>query len=58
MEMILHHLPAMTVAEREQQVSHVSWPSMSSIIQKCLKQNQHDRPTMTQILEELKHLKI
>ena len=58
MEMILHRLPAMTVAGREQQASHVSWPPMSSLIKRCLKRNGHDRPTMTQILEELKQLKI
>ena len=58
MEMIFPRLPAMIVLEREQQVSRKSWPSMSSIIQRCLKQNQYDHPTMTQILEELKHLKI
>ena len=58
MEMILHRLPAMTVAEREQQASCVSWPPMSSIIKRCLKPNYLDRPTMTQILEELKQLKI
>ena len=54
MEMILHRLPAMTVAERKQQASRLSWPPMSSIVQRCLKENRHDRPTMTQILEELK----
>ena len=58
MEMILHRLPAVTVAEREQQASHVSWPPMSSLIRRCLKQNHQDRPTMSQILEELKQLKI
>ena len=57
-EMILHRLPGMTVAEREQQASRVSWPPMSSLIKRCLKPNCHDRPTMTQILEELKQLKI
>ena len=58
MEMILHRLPAMTVAERKQQASRLSWPPMSSIVQRCLKENRHDRPTMTQILEELKQLKL
>ena len=58
MEMILHLPPAVTVAEREQQANNVSWPPMSSLIKRCLKQSHHDRPTMTQILEELKQLKI
>ena len=58
MEMTLHHLPAMTVSEREQQASRILWPSMSSLIQRCLKANYHDRPTMIEILEELKLVKI
>ena len=58
MEMTLHRLPAMTVSEREQQASRIPWPPMSSLIQKCLKPNHHDRPTMIEILEELKRMKI
>ena len=58
MEMTLHRLPAMTVSEREQQASRIPWPPMSSLIQKCLKPNHHDRPTMIEILEELKQMKI
>ena len=58
MEMILHCLPAMTVAERKQQASHVSWPPMSSLIQRCLKQSCYDCPTMAHILEELERLKV
>ena len=58
MEMTLHRLPAMTVSEREQQASRIPWPPMSSLIQKCLKPNHHDRPTMIEILEELKLIKI
>ena len=58
MEMILHRPPAMTVPKREEQASHVSWPPMSSLIQRCLNQDRHHRPTMSQILDELKQLKI
>ena len=58
MEMILHHPPAMTVPKREEQASHVSWPPMSSLIQRCLNRDCHHRPTMSQILDQLKQLKI
>ena len=58
MEMILHRPPAMTVPKREEQASHVSWPPMSSLIQRCLNRDRHHRPTMSQILDELKQLKI
>ena len=56
MEMILHRPPAMTVPKREEQASYVSWPPMSSLIQRCLNQDCHCRPTMTQILDQLKEL--
>ena len=51
--MILHCPPAMTVAEKEEQAKRVSWPSMSSLIHRCLDQDRHRRPTMTQILNIL-----
>ena len=58
MEMILHCPPAMTVVEREQQASRVSWSPMSSLIQRCINQNRHRRPSMSQILYQLKLLKV
>ena len=58
MEMILHRPPAMTVPKREEQASYVSWPPMSSLIQRCLNQDCHCRPTMSQILDQLKELNI
>ena len=58
MEMILHRPPAMTVPKREEQASHVSWPPMSSLIQRCLNQDRRCRPTMSQILDQLKELNI
>ena len=58
MEMILHRPPAMTVPKREEQASHVSWPPMSSLIQRCLNRDHRRRPTMIQILDQLKQLKI
>ena len=51
--MILHRPPAMTVAEREQQAKRISWPSMSSLIHRCLDRDWHRRLTMTQILDLL-----
>ena len=58
MEMILHRPPAMTVIEREEQVSRVSWSPMSSLIQRCLNRDRQRRLNMTQILDQLKQLKV
>ena len=49
--MILHCPPATTVIEREEQAKRISWPSMSSLIHRCLDRDRHRRPTMTQILD-------
>ena len=57
MEMILHCPPAMTIPKREEQANHVSWPLMSSLIQRCLNRDRHCRPTMSQILDQLKQEK-
>ena len=58
MEMILHHPPAMTVIEREEQVSRVSWSPMSSLIRMSLNRDRQYRPNMTQIIDQLKQLKV
>ena len=58
MEMILCCPPAMTVPKREEQASLISWPPMSSLIQRCLNRDHHCRPTMIQILDQLKELNV
>ena len=58
MEMILHRPPAMTVIEREEQVSRVSWSPMSSLIQRCLNRDRQRRLNMTEIIDQLKQLKV
>ena len=53
MEMNLHSPPEMMTAERAQQSGTVSWSDMKSLIQRGLKANPRDRPTMVQVLESL-----
>ena len=57
-EMILHCPPAMSVEEREQQARRVFWPSMASLIKRCLNRDHSLRPTMRQILDDLTILKV
>ena len=57
-EMTLHCPPAMSVEEREQQARRVSWPSMASLIKRCLNRDHSLRPTMKQILDNLTILKV
>ena len=58
MEMNLCSPPEMTTAEREVQASDVSWSDMKSLIQRGLNANPRARPTMAQVIESLKRMKI
>ena len=58
MEMNLRCPPEMTTAERARQSGSVSWSSMRSLIQRGLNANPRDRPTMAQVVESLKRMKI
>ena len=58
MEMNLRCPPEMTIAERARQSGSVSWSDMKSLIQRGLKANPRDRPTMAQVVESLKRMNI
>ena len=58
MEMNLCSPPEMTTAEREVQSGSVSWSDMKSLIQRGLNANPRARPTMAQVIESLKRMKI
>ncbi|XP_019852176.1 PREDICTED: uncharacterized protein LOC105312801 isoform X2 [Amphimedon queenslandica] len=58
MEMTLCSPPEMTTGEREVQSGSVSWSDMKSLIQRGLNANPRARPTMAQVIESLKRMKI
>ena len=58
MEMTLHCPPEMTTSGREQQSHNVSWSPMKSLIQRGLNTTHQSRPTMSQVIESLKEMKI
>ena len=58
MEMMLCSPPEMMTAEREVQAGSVSWSDMKSLIQRGLNANPRARPTMAQVIESLKRMKI
>ena len=58
MEMNLRCPPEMTIAERARQSGSVSWSDMKYLIQRGLHANPRDRPTMAQVVESLKRMKI
>ena len=58
MEMNLCSPPEMMIAEREVQAGSVFWSDMKSLIQRGLNANPRARPTMAQVIESLKRMKI
>uniref|UniRef100_A0A1X7SDG1 Protein kinase domain-containing protein n=1 Tax=Amphimedon queenslandica TaxID=400682 RepID=A0A1X7SDG1_AMPQE len=58
MEMTLCSQPEMTTAEREVQSGSVSWSDIKSLIQRGLNANPRTRPTMAQVIDSLKRMKI
>ena len=58
MEITLHSRPEMTTVKREKQSHNVSWSPMKSLIQRGLNTTCQDRPTMSQVIEALKRIKV
>ena len=55
-EMCIHDLPDITPKKRQDQIQSINWPAMVTIIKKCIKDNRFERPDITTVSEELKHL--
>ena len=58
MEITLRSPPEMTTIERERQSHNVSWSPMKSLIQRGLNTTRQDRPTMSQVIEALREIKV
>ena len=58
MEMTLRAPPEMTTVKRERQSHNVSWSPMKSLIQRGLDTTRQHRPTMSQVIESLREIKI
>ena len=58
MEITLRSPPEMTTIERERQSHNVSWSPMKSLIQRGLNTTRQHRPTMSQVIEALREIKV
>ena len=58
MEITLHSPPKSTTAERERQSCNVFWSPMKSLIQRGLNTTRQCRPTMSQVIESLREIKV
>ena len=41
------------VDKREEQIKAIKWPKLKNIIERCLTENCKERPTMSDIIEEI-----
>ena len=55
-EMCLQELPEARPEQREAQIQHIKWPSMVSLIRRCISEKPGDRPSMSDIMELLSRL--
>ena len=58
MEITLRSPPEMTTVKRERQSRNVSWSPMKSLIQRGLNTTRQRRPTMSQVIESLRKIKV
>ena len=58
MEITLCSPPEMTIVKREQQSHNITWPIMKSIIQRGLNSSRHTRPSMSQVIESIREIKV
>ena len=58
MEITLRSPPEMATVERERQSRNVSWSPMKSLIQRGLNTTRQRRPTMSQVIEALRKIKV
>ena len=58
MEITLRSPPEMTRVERKQQSDTISWSPMKSLVQRGLSNNCQHRPTMSQVIEALREIKV
>ena len=56
MEMCIQELPEITPEERQKQIQCINWPAMVAIINSCTSDSPTDRPDITDVSEELKHV--
>ena len=53
-EMILCQPPSPTTAERERQAESIRWPSIKPLVKQCLNHQPTNRPSIAQVLSDLK----
>ena len=53
MEMCVHQPPGLTVLDKQRQINSISWSTMKDLVVRCVNEDRHKRPSISQVLAEL-----
>ena len=56
MEMCVHQPPGLTVPDKQRQIDSISWSTMKDLVVRCVNEDRHQRPSISQVLAQLNNL--
>ena len=56
MEMCVHQPPGLTVPDKQRQIDSISWSTMKDLVVRCVNEDRHQRPSISQVLALLSNL--
>ena len=56
MEMCVHQPPGLTVPDKQRQIDSISWSTMKDLVVRCVNDDRHQRPSISQVLAQLSNL--
>ena len=57
MEMCVHQPPGLTVPDKQRQIDSISWSTMKDLVVRCVNEDCHQRPSISQVLAQLANIK-
>ena len=58
MEMCVHRPPGLTVPDKQRQIDSISWSTMKALVVRCVNEDRHQRPSISDVLAQLANIKI
>ena len=56
-EMCVHQPPGLTVPDKQRQIDSISWSTMKDLVVRCVNEDRHKRPSISQVLTQLANIK-
>ena len=57
MEMCVHRPPGLTVPDKQRQIDSISWSTMKALVVRCVNEDRHQRPSISDVLAQLANIK-